>query len=81
MLTILHRGPDGSERVMEAETITRYPPEGEQSIPPLGRVVVSGVRIDDVPGHAIDLDISAPFGAVFVMNRHGATVAQYIDHR
>lgn len=79
MLTVLHRGPDGSERIMEAETVTRFPPEGQQSVPPLGKVRATGVNIDGVPGHVIELDISEPFGAVFVMNRFGATVAQYMD--
>ena len=78
MITVMHRGPDGSERIFEAESVTRFAPEGEQSIPALGRVVASGVRLDDVPGTSIGLDISAPFGAVFVMNRHGATIAKWL---
>jgi len=77
MITVLHRGPDGSERIFEAESVTRFTPEGEQSIPPLGRIVASGVHFDDMPGSSITLDISEPFGAVFVMNRHGSTIAKW----
>ena len=75
MLTVLHRGPDGSERIFEAESVTRYPPEGEQSVPPLGIVRASGVP--DTPDGTAELGIIAPFGAVFVMNRFGQTVARY----
>jgi len=78
MLTVLHRGPDGTERLFEASSVSRFPPEGEQSIPPLGEIRASGV-VGDSPGDTITLDISQPFGAVFVMNRFGATVARYTD--
>ena len=76
MLTVLHRGPDGSERIFEAESVTRYPPEGEQSVPPLGVVRAHGI-VGQGPSDCIELDIAAPFGAVFVMNRFGQTVARY----
>jgi len=77
MLTVMHRGPDGSERIFEAESVTRYPPHGEQSVPPTGEVVAGGVQMDGIPAPSITMDISPPFGAVFVMNRFGATVASY----
>lgn len=78
MLTVLHRGPDGSERYFEAETVTRFAPEGEESVPALGKIRASGVRLDEVPGTVIELALEKPFGAVFVMNRYGATVAKYL---
>lgn len=79
MLTVLHRGPDGSERTFEAESVARFNREGEESVPPLGEIRATGVTLDSVPDNSITLDVSAPFGAVFVMNRHGATVARYMD--
>jgi hypothetical protein len=78
MLTVLHRGPDGSERTFEAEFVARYAKEGEQSVPPLGEIRATGVQSSTIPGDSITLDIGEPFGAVFVMNRHGATVARYM---
>lgn len=78
MFTVLHRGPDGSEKLYEAETVTRFPPEGEQSIPPLGEIRLGGVKCDEIPGNTITLALEPPFGAVFVMNRFGATVARHL---
>lgn len=78
MFTVLHRGPDGSETLYEAETVTRFPPEGEESIPPLGKIALSGVRLDNCPDTSITLALEKPFGAVFVMNRFGATVARHM---
>jgi len=75
MLTVLHRGPDGSERIFEAESVTRYPPEGEQSVPATGEIVAHGVI--GQPSETMTLGIFEPFGAVFVMNRFGQTVARY----
>lgn len=75
MLTVLHRGPDGSERIFEAESVTRYPPEGEQSVPPMGKIVGTGVA--GFPDETVTLAVIEPFGAVFVMNRYGQTVARY----
>lgn len=77
MLTVLHRGPDGSERTFEAESVARFNRDGEECVPAIGEVRATGVMLDGVPGETITLDISQPFGAVFVMNRHGSTVARY----
>lgn len=78
MLTVMHRGPDGTERIFEAESVSRFPPEGEKSVPATGKVWAAGVTLGSVPGDALELDISEPFGAVFVMNRFGSTVARYV---
>jgi len=78
MFTVLHRGPDGTEKLYEAETVTRFPPEGEASIPALGEIRLGGVKIDEVPGETVTLALEKPFGAVFVMNRFGATVARHL---
>jgi len=78
MFTVLHRAPDGAEKLYEAETVTRFPPRGEASIPPLGEIRLGGVILDDVPGSEITLVLEPPFGAVFVMNRFGATVARHM---
>ena len=79
MLTVLHRGPDGSERTFEAESVSRFNRDSEECVPAMGEIRASGVTLDGVPGEAITLDISRPFGAVFVMNRFGATVARYTN--
>ncbi len=76
MLTVLHRRPDGTEHVFEAESVTRATINGEMSCPPGGEIVAHGVE-GDTP-RQITLSISEPFGAVFVMNRHGATIARYM---
>ena len=77
MLTVLHRKPDGSERIFEAESVTRFPPEGEESIPAMGKVVALLADGGDSPSSCAELSIAQPFGAVFVMNRFGVTVASY----
>lgn len=77
MLTVLHRGPDGSERIFEAESVTRFPPEGEESTPALGKVVALISDGGDSPSGCRELCVAQPFGAVFVMNRFGVTVASY----
>lgn len=78
MFTVLHRGPDGSERYYEAANITRFTEDGVESVPPLGRIVLSGVADSGNPSDCVELLIEAPFGAVFVMNRFGATIAKYM---
>jgi hypothetical protein len=78
MFTVLHRGADGTEKLYEAETVTRFPPECEESIPALGEIRLGGVKIDEIPGQTVTLAIKKPFGAVFVMNRFGATVARHL---
>ena len=79
MLSILHRRADGSEFLFEAETIEREQPEGEICCPAFGKFVARGL-----PGGGSTpsggerwLEIEQPFGAVFVMNESGATVARY----
>lgn len=75
MITVLHRGSDGSERVFEARSVVRYARDGEQECPALGDIVVrlsgDGIAQDET------LALEKPFGAVFVMNRHGQTIAHY----
>ena len=77
MLTVLHRESDGTENYFEAERVYRLPPDGEESVPPLGKIFALGVDTDSSPNNKIELHIDQPFGAVFVMNRYGATVARY----
>jgi len=77
MFTVLHRGPDGSEKYYEAHAVTRFPEEGSLSCPPLGVIRLIGVNLPDIPGETIDLAVEEPLGAVFVMNRFGTTVAKY----
>lgn len=75
MLTVLHRGPDGSEHTFEARSVIRSNKDGVECVPAGGEIRAHGVEgLSDT----MTLDISGPFGAVFVMNRHGTTVARYI---
>lgn len=78
MLTVLHRAPDGSERYFEARTVRRVNPDGVECIPATGEIKAYGDFLGG--GSEIEqiLDISEPFGAVFVMNRHGATIARFV---
>ena len=76
MLTILHRQNDGSERLFMAESIEAVQPKGEQCVPVrIGRFRYRGA-VDDIPSG--EFEIGQPFGAVFVMNDQGATVAKYM---
>lgn len=78
MFTVLHRGPDGSEKYYECESVTRFTAEGEQTVPPLGVIRLTNTHgFPGTPGEHIDLAIEEPFGAVFVMNRFGTTIAKY----
>lgn len=79
MFTVMHRLGDGTECYYEAKTVRRYPLDGEQSIPPLGKFLLVGVNIPDVPGDTLELVIEKPFGAIFVMNSAGTTIAKYMD--
>lgn len=72
MLTVLHRGPDGAERIFEAESVIRFSGEGESCIPAQG-----DIRACLPDGSTQDLGTIGSFGAVFVMNRYGQTVARY----
>lgn len=76
MLTVMHRGPDGSERIFEADFVTRFPKEGEETCPPMGKIAVTGCTHDGPSD--FELALEKPFGAVFVMNRYGQTVARYM---
>lgn len=77
MLTILKRDKNGNEQLFEAETLHRVNPDGEQCVPAVGKFIAHGVNIDTSPSDYFEFDIEGPFGAVFVMNGKGATVAKY----
>ena len=76
MLTILHRQPNGSEVVFSANQIQRMQPEGEETCPAIGKTF--RVWREDMGGVQCEITIEKPFGAVFVMNKHGSTVARYL---
>jgi hypothetical protein len=78
MLTVLWRKPDGGEQIFAAETIHRLQPEGEQCVPARGKFLAHGVTCSGVPADYFEFDIEGPFGAVFVMNATGQTVARYM---
>jgi hypothetical protein len=76
MLTILHRQPNGAETIFQAKRIERLQPSGEQCVPAIGnRFRVWLDEGDEVIG---EITIEQPFGAVFVMNKNGSTVARYL---
>ena len=82
MLTILHRQPDGGEVIFPANRIECIQPEGQECVPAIGHRF--RVWSDDSilgPGADFEITIEAPFGAIFVMNRHGSTVAHYLAER
>lgn len=74
MLTILHRQPNGAEALFQATRIERLQPDGEQCVPAIGNRF--RVWNDDI---AAEITIEQPFGAVFVMNKNGSTVARYLS--
>ena len=76
MLTILHRRADGSERLFEAESFERAQPDGVDCVPACGHFVAHGVQGN--LGGTCEIRIEWPFGAVFVMNEAGSTVARYM---
>ena len=79
MLTILHRQSDGSERLFMADSIEAVQPDGESCVPVrIGKFKARGVFDSGLPSDCIEFDIECPFGAVFVMNDQGATVARYM---
>ena len=78
MLTILHRSASGAEQIFTAETIHRLQKGDEQCVPAQGPFLAHGVTISGSPADYHQFDIEAPFGAVFVMNEKGATVARYM---
>lgn len=78
MLTILWRKPDGSELLFAADSLERTAGK-ESQIPAGGGFIARGVTDDRIPGSEFHFDIAEPFGAVFVMNEKGATVARYLD--
>lgn len=77
MLTILWRKPDGGEKLFMAENIERLQPDGEECVPALGGFIAHGVHDGGLPSDYFQFDIKEPFGAVFVMNDTGKTVARY----
>jgi hypothetical protein len=79
MLTILHRKSDGGEKLFMAENIELLQKDGEQSVPcHTGKFIAHGVIDSGVPSDYYQFEIEQPFGAVFVMNDKGATVARYL---
>lgn len=90
MLTVKHRHDDGTETLYEAATVSRVC-DGEASCPPCGDVVLRGCPGDGfntgpgaVSGPGCEIRIGAGSRSangmdprVFVMNRFGATVADY----
>jgi hypothetical protein len=78
MLTILFRHPDGSEEIFAASSLTRANDSEEAYIPVQGEFIARGVTIDGRPDETRRFSIQSPFGAVFVMNEAGNTVARYL---
>lgn len=77
MLTVLHRHKDGSEKIFMAESVWRTSRDGEECVPAQGGFIAHGVQDGGAPSDYLQFDIEAPFGAVFVMNNEGQTVARY----
>lgn len=77
MLTILWRKPDGSEMLFTAESIERIS-GSEAQVPAGGGFIARGVNNSEIPGDEFRFNIGRPFGAVFVMNDKGCTVARYM---
>lgn len=78
MLTILWRKPDGAELLFEAQSLERVNKHPEPQVPVAGEFIARGIDDDANPGSTMHFDIEGPFGAVFVMNEAGATVARYM---
>ncbi|KQM58787.1 hypothetical protein ASE65_10510 [Sphingomonas sp. Leaf16] len=76
----MHRDSDGSETLYSAETVRHIPDRGDAD-----GFANAGIRIDETPEGVRHLIPSSRSGStadvcrpcVFVMNRHGATVARY----
>lgn len=79
MLTILFRHSDGSEQLFEAETLHRLNDVDDACVPARGKFLAHGVEMSGVPSDYFEFEIAEPFGAVFVMNEKGATVARYLS--
>jgi hypothetical protein len=77
MLTILLRHADGSEELFEAEKLHRLNPPDTECVPAMGTFIAHGVVLSGVPSDYFEFAIGGPFGAVFVMNENGSTVARY----
>lgn len=77
MLTILHRSANGSEQIFAADTIHRLNNGDEQCVPAQGNFLAHGVTLSGTPADYHEFKIEQPFGAVFVMNEKGKTVASY----
>ena len=79
MLTILHRQSDGAERLFMADSIEAVQPDGEECVPVrVGKFKARGVYDSGLPNDCVEFEIKQPFGAVFVMNDQGSTVAKYL---
>lgn len=76
MLTILHRQANGAEAIFSARRIERLQPKGEECIPAIGNRFK--VYTDDDDMNEFEIRLENPFGAVFVMNKNGSTVARYL---
>lgn len=78
MLTVLWRKPDGAEMLFAAKSLERVNKHSEPQVPVAGEFIARGIDDDDNPGTVMHFDIAEPFGAVFVMNECGQTVARYM---
>ncbi len=77
MLTVLWRKADGAERIFPAHQIERLQAKGEQCVPAKGDRFKIWSDDGELPG-PFEITLEAPFGALFVMNRDGQTVARYL---
>lgn len=78
MLTVLWRKHDGSEMLFAAESVERDA-GSEAQVPACGAFWARGVKFSDSPDGDYRFAIEQPFGAVFVMNAEGRTVARYLS--
>ncbi len=76
MLSVLWRKPDGSEEIFTAESVERLSGDMAQ-VPACGAFIAKGVDNSQIPGDEMQFTIEEPFGAVFVMNESGRTIARY----
>lgn len=82
MFTVLYRDDQGAETLYAAKSVARRASPDENSIPPMGPVEVFLEDEAMVPGGRVTLTPGARCAngfdpMVFVMNKHGSTVATY----
>lgn len=82
MITVLHRRGNGSEELFEAHSVERFANEGDEPHKLTGPIFANGVsRYGPGADGTIELEVSDPHGAVFIMNRQGSTIAKWLCPR